>query len=513
MKKIYTLILFCLVIKALKCQPITCNLQTIFCNGAGGPSLQNSFYHVTIPSSTDTINYAKYPLNSNFGDVVYRLNCCDNQSCPVNDCKHIKDNCYYEVFYPDNYDKYASCPLPAVIMFHSGGYSECATANQSDIQSMCSEIASRGFVVFDVNYRAGVLRDPRIVTNDPSWTFTSAQQMLAIYRGCQDARGAIRSIIKRQNNETTGDKWGDNYRIDPTKIFIGGMSAGSLISLSTVYYNQSTIDQVFPGFTTNVSDPTILGNIDIDYYYGESTINYISSVKGVLNMWGSMFIPLANIGNPYNYFVNKQIPIISFAGVLDDVFNIHQQNIYFSPTMLYLAPDGTYVNFSKETNCLISSPGYSVPRPIRDPTSGDYLANQYAIGSETIYHAFHDNSIFSELYLDCQMYHGLDKVDDTRCNVCGTPPLPSMLPSTCTPCGYQSNFGGNFGTQGATYDYIASRAATFFQAIIGGVATSLATPGHNSKFVEQLNLRYGCNTANNPSTLINSNCDNDPNQN
>ena len=61
--------------------------------------------------------------------------------------------------------------------------------------------------------------------------YTTAQQILAIYRACQDGRGAIRSIIKY---ETVG--WGHDannvnypWHIDINKIFVGGVSAGSVI--------------------------------------------------------------------------------------------------------------------------------------------------------------------------------------------------------------------------------------------------------------------------------------------
>jgi len=59
-------------------------------------------------------------------------------------------------------------------------------------------------------------------------------------------------------------------------------------------------------------------------------------------------------------------------------------------------------------------------------------------------------------------------------------------------CLYQSDFGDPLNIdEAATYDYIAARAATFFQAILGGVAS--ASPASvTAKFVECQNFRNKC---------------------
>jgi hypothetical protein len=57
---------------------------------------------------------------------------------------------------------------------------------------------------------------------DPN--FVSVQDGLALYRAVQDVSGAIRSIIYRQTQE--GATVDDDYRIDTSRLFLAGESAG-----------------------------------------------------------------------------------------------------------------------------------------------------------------------------------------------------------------------------------------------------------------------------------------------
>ena len=80
--------------------------------------------------------------------------------------------------------------------------------------------------------------------------------------------------------------------------------------------------------------------------------------------------------------------------------------------------------------------------------------------------------ISSELYLDCQMAHGLDcDYTDPGCTI-----------------PFQSDFGTGLTNDAEVYDYICGRAATFFQSVIGGTASILT----HTKFVECANYRVTC---------------------
>ncbi len=510
----------------------TCDLTTDFCanslslkNGTHPVAVVKRYYYKIIPTIPPKPNNPTVDPNTGFQDVRYQLNYCPS-GCPPpsqipdpTSCENDPKNAlYYYVYYPSDIDLVA-CPHPALIMFHSGAFSECSKAEQDDITNMCTEMASRGFVVFDVSYRVGVLTDatpiPGKTGSDglkPKFQLVSAQQVLAIYRACQDARGAIRSIIQRQLDEGINNGINDLYRIDLNYVFVGGMSAGSAIAMTATYYKtQGKYNSTFP----NVS--SALGSIDPDLYYASptalGTLDYFQYIKGVFNMWGSMFVPKTNYDNgtlaAFLGITSTSPPIISFAGVQDPVFDIHKQDIYFSKNVLLPPKEicqsgySVSVNFGKETHCLLASP-YITPQPAL--SSSPPILYEYGIGSETIFHLLDDNSVFAELNLDCEMMHGLDNDDGCgSCSLSSTDYFHKLKNGSCVSCGYTSNFGTIANNQSLTYKYIAGRAATFFQAIISNTTSVVV----HKKFVEQENDRYGCSAPDNPAIIMNNTCDND----
>ncbi|MEP6684222.1 MAG: hypothetical protein ABJA35_13220 [Parafilimonas sp.] len=347
---------------------------------------------------TDELTYYKAGSDNTCGsstfnsfDVQYLKNSCGENAehCTSNLC-----NLKIHVFYPSGIS--VNCKLPAVILFHGGAYNECGDYNDGGIIALAENFAVRGFVAFDVNYRVGVLSDPRLVSNltipdnNPVLKYVSAQQMLAIYRALQDAHGAIRSILTMQLDGTFLTK--NKYQIDINKVFLGGVSAGSLIAFGAEYLaydspNQTKIDALFP----NVS--TALGPIDLTgVYYANKPANinqdYFGKIKGILNCWGALFLPNANLSNPYQFFSGQGYtlpPVISFCGKNDTVFNYISQGVYFSPNKLIKG-----IALNTESYCLPYSNSYTVPpdNNLRSP-----IKYETCIGSQTIYYMLKNSGI------------------------------------------------------------------------------------------------------------------------
>jgi acetyl esterase/lipase len=399
-------------------------------------------------------------------DVVYTheedvTNCTDPPADPPGyDCLNASASLKYDVWYPKNhlYDPdNGGCPLPAVILFHGGGYQECPAKEGGLMEILCKEFASRGFVAFNVEYRRGRVKDDG---------FVSVQQQLSIYRAAQDARGAIRSFIKRQRNHNS-EFPNDPYQIDTTKIFIGGVSAGGIIADLASWYNPTKIAQVFPT-DSPVTFEDALGSINADYYYGESNIDYRSAILGVLNCWGGIPVPSNLKGTPETFFSSSLVtPVIAFHGKKDNVIPfdeaIYSKDIKFSPNTMPHAP------FNSSNECLITGP-VSLENTASTP-------DLYFGSSLDMYNIAKHYNKLAELYIDCNMKHGIR--DET-----------------------QTYFGTGLSVNEDVGNYIVQRAATFFQAIMNNkTAGDIGPP---SKFTDCENTRKKCDPPDNPNECSNN---------
>lgn len=422
--------------------------------------------HIKSLEGTNARSYAKDNISSDYSDVQYK-----NEGDKSKPCVHSSQTenviCFdnstasstliYNVYYPDkNYYDYTSCKPPALVLVHGGGFSDCSGINAPELIALAKQFSQRGFVVFLPEYRSG-----RQVDNHAGHaSYTSASQLLAFYRAFQDIRGFVRTIIWTQQVGVDIDE----FSFDTENIFIAGNSAGGVVAMNVAYYqSQNEINQIAPGCQT------ALGNIDIDYYKGGANIAYHDKIKGVLDMWGGAFIPLSAINNPYNFFSDNTSypPAILFQGELDGVFDPQYQGVYF--------PTGTD-KYKTETYCLLpNQQSFSLP------DNFNITPYMYTVGTRKIYDFLigaQPNSIPTELYIDCQMGHGLDD----NCSTTGC---------------YQSEFGTGRSTKADVYLYICERASTFFQAVLNQKINQLRynTYTGTTKFIECENKRNGCSPS------------------
>lgn len=334
MKKLITIflsqILWLLVLHAQPCGPKPC-LGNI-CNY----NLTNAIFCTTdihVPPSTEFQGYGK--SGTAFQDVKY----IEEDGCNTsNSCNTDYSQLKYNAYYPTTYN-YVTCGgLPFIIFVHGGGNSDCSdfsVENVNGIGVMLTELARRGFVVFNINYRTGRIID-RISTSTHS--FNSVQQQLARYKTIQDIRGAIRSIIQRQiDKELAGNLLGDQYSIDRDRMFLTGNSAGAIGVLGAAYYQtQTMINQVFPKQAgSSYSIQQTLGPIDQDFYYGGTNVEYFSKIQGIANLWGAVSLPntVHDETDAQAFFATNTFkpPVISFCGKNDNVVNPNNDLVYFSP--------------------------------------------------------------------------------------------------------------------------------------------------------------------------------------
>ena len=457
--------------------------------------------------------WVRYGANPNITDVNYTAQYNTNgvaidESCNAGittNCNFDPETLSYLVYYPvvkGTTTDLRNCKLPTIILFHAGGFSDCKQTMEGDhgIYLIAQQFAKRGYVAFVVEYRTGRWLAPKNLNTGQS--YLTAQQSLAQYRAFQDARGAVRSIIKHQKIHDNGINFlNDPYQIDTNKIFLGGNSAGSIMAIQTAYYSAAQIAQVFPTVST-VTAADALGPIDINNYYGEvsNEPDLRVVIKGVMNMWGQALYPKNTTLSAFRANNPAIPPMIAFHGKLDSTLPIDSTPIIFAPNKpIKVGPKLIdYSIYNSESNCLLSSPYRLDP----NETTPDLNGN----GSFGIYKAFNILGKSIELHVDCQMEHGLD---DTSCTPCGGDPLPNYIKKkngTCVACTYDSDFGTGLQTEDLVDRYMVQRATTFFQAVITGQDSGLT----RDLFIECENKRvksYPASTlADNPLSCPQPSC-------
>jgi hypothetical protein len=180
---------------------------------------------------------------------------------------------------------------PLVIFLFGGGFA-VGTKTDGDMVLLSQTFAKKGYVAASIQYRL----DPGLLSTKP---FMPVE--IAAFRGMQDAKAAIRFLRAHKAD----------YKIDDTRIFIGGCSAGAFISLEVAFLDAQEI----PSFIDTNKVGGLEGN--------SGTPGVSSAINGVFNNWGA--VPDST------WLLNNAIPVVSFAGTADpEVPFDHNANFYGS---------------------------------------------------------------------------------------------------------------------------------------------------------------------------------------
>ncbi len=193
------------------------------------------------------------------------------------------------VYEPDG-DNFARRPL---LVFAFGGSFTAGTRFSPDILTLCDRFAKRGYVTATIDYRLGFEDGNDSDTN----------QFKALIRGIQDMKAALRFFYK--DASTVND-----YRIDTTQIFCGGVSAGAFIALNHGYFKDSIFTNPPPDWVQGAYDE--VGGIE-----GQSgNPGYSTKVKGVINLCGALADTL---------WIQATDPVlVSVHGTADDLVSYTQ---------------------------------------------------------------------------------------------------------------------------------------------------------------------------------------------
>lgn len=105
---------------------------------------------------------------------------------------------------------------PAIVWIHGGGYYAGGSGDKSNYSGTATDFAKLGYVGISINYRLVSQAE-----NNSNSQLTNQNVMF-------DAKAAVRWLRR----------YADQYRIDPQKIAIGGVSGGAMIAVNAAYNDE-----------------------------------------------------------------------------------------------------------------------------------------------------------------------------------------------------------------------------------------------------------------------------------
>jgi hypothetical protein len=318
-----------------------------------------------------------------------------------------------DVYQPTN-DSITARPL--VVVLHTGSFLPAIangqpTGNKSDsaVVEMCMRFAKKGYVAVAADYRLGW--NP-ISTDQDVRTSTLLQ---AVYRAIQDAKNCVRFF---KNDKATAN----TYKIDTTKIAVGGLGSGGYVALAYASLNQVSEIQLSKFINNNTTPPTpyidqtVLGNFDGTNTAAINTPNYpthTSTINMVFNVGGA-------VGDT-TWIQHGEVPIVSLQCTKD-------------PNAPYTT--GEVIVPTTGQNVVVASGAYDVMR----------IVNKPSINNNAIFH----NSIYTDVYTNRSnaVNHGLE----------GLFPFQTPAPGAALPCGAQAEQGSPWDWWNSTYFIAAYNA-------------------------------------------------------
>ncbi|HET6992883.1 MAG TPA: T9SS type A sorting domain-containing protein [Bacteroidia bacterium] len=210
---------------------------------------------------------------------------------------------------------------PLIILMHGGNFLG-GSKSGSDVLQFSKDFAKMGYVVASIDYRVGM-------TNFPLGTPDSVDAAGSVIRAVHDGKAAIRYFKK--DFATNGNQ----YRIDTSKIFFLGVSAGAITGLHMAYMD--TMSE-FPLYADTTNHYGLHGGLE-----GLSgNPGYSSSFRGLIEICGA-------IGDT-SWIAAGNMPAALFHGDQDNTVPYGSDIIYLLGTYPLLQVDGSHSVDARLTN-------------------------------------------------------------------------------------------------------------------------------------------------------------------
>lgn len=225
---------------------------------------------------------------------------------------------------------------PLIIWVHGGSFIG-GSKTDVDVKTWSERFAKKGYACASIDYRIGF------------FPFDSANAVKAVVRATQDLRAALRFFYK--DRATT-----DTYKIDTTRIYIGGSSAGAITSLHVGYLDRECEIQDY----LDASTIAALGGLE-----GTSgNPGYSSTVKAVLNGCGALA--------RYSWLEAGDIPVCSVHGTADGTVKYNRGIVNPGVALMYL--DGSRMIHKRACAVGVENQFYTFPGAPHVPYAGTSAA-------------------------------------------------------------------------------------------------------------------------------------------
>lgn len=215
---------------------------------------------------------------------------------------------------------------PLVIFEHGGAYWTGTKDYESQI-AMGEEFAKRGYVVSSATYR---------LEASPLSLLFQDLMLKAVGRGVQDTKVLVRYFFNSARDSA------NPYRIDTSKIFLCGASAGAFNVLHTVYLDST--DNLDPSWKASLNG---IGGVFGDYDF----IDFGKTIFGVVNINGAL--------GDKSYLDNEHTNFLSVHNWWDPEIPFNRGQPYNIPTLMYV--DGSNILHTKAQQLGIYNPFYIIP--------------------------------------------------------------------------------------------------------------------------------------------------------
>lgn len=246
-------------------------------------------------------------------------------------------NVLMDVFEPQN-DTMVLRPL--VIFQHGGAYWTGTKDYESQIV-MGNELAKCGYVVSSATYRL-----------EPGFVSLIFEDLMlkAVGRGVQDTKELVRYFYNSARDSS------NPFRIDTTRIFLCGASAGAFNVMHTVYMDESDmLSDRWRGWLDEI------GGVFGDYDF----IDFGKDIFGVVNINGAL--------GDKSYLDNETTSFLSVHNIWDPEVPFNRGRPYNIPTLMYV--DGSNILHTKAQQLGIYNPFYIIPDAGHTSYSLDFFGN------------------------------------------------------------------------------------------------------------------------------------------